>query len=176
MICTTCGHYFNRRRSGGLYCSTECLFWAKVRKTDGCWEWVGATNGRGYGKFFRGRKIKIYAHRFSYFLHTGCEPGHHFVLHKCDNPACVNPEHLFLGSAKDNMDDCIQKGRHRYITRRGEASPCAILTESQVVEILRSHDSYRTLAKTHGVAKSTIGMIKRGINWSHLQYGSTLKL
>jgi len=83
----------------------------------GCWLWTAALDGRGYGVFFDGRrsaagnKIPAKAHRVSYQLHKGEIPAGQRVLHTCDNPACVAPHHLFLGSAKDNTQDMLRKGR-----------------------------------------------------------------
>lgn len=76
----------------------------------GCWNWAKSRNKDGYGlKYADGRKH--YAHRWMYEQHKGRIPEGHGVLHSCDNPACVNPEHLFTGTQKDNMQDCIRKGR-----------------------------------------------------------------
>ncbi len=85
-------------------------FWAKVRKADGCWPWLGARNGQNYGVFhLNGRAIG--AHRFAYMALVAPIPDGMFICHHCDNPSCVNPAHLFVGSNKANMVDCAQKGR-----------------------------------------------------------------
>src|SRR5437867_4194449 len=84
-------------------------FWAKVRKGEGCWEWTGSTDRR-YGElWFNGRTEK--AHRVAWILTHGTEPPGQ-VCHRCDNPRCVRPDHLFLGSMSDNINDCVRKGRH----------------------------------------------------------------
>jgi len=92
-------------------------FWAKVDKSiaSGCWEWQSSIRGNGYGAFFthlieEGRKC-YGAHRYSWMLAHGPIPDGLWVLHKCDNRICVNPDHLFLGDRTDNMRDCAQKGR-----------------------------------------------------------------
>lgn len=92
-------------------------FWEKVNKNsdNGCWEWISSLNGNGYGAFFthlqpEGRKNHR-AHRFSWELKNGEIPKGLWVLHKCDNRLCVNPDHLFLGDRIDNMRDCATKGR-----------------------------------------------------------------
>jgi hypothetical protein len=89
-------------------------FWAKVQRGEGCWEWQGANNGKGYGCFGKEGSRPYYAHRFSWELHAGPIPDGLFVLHRCDNRRCVNPEHLFLGTQGDNMRDMIAKGRGRW--------------------------------------------------------------
>lgn len=93
-------------------------FWKKVQKhDDGCWLWTAGTDGKGYGQFRIRLGLKTKAHRFSYELAHGPIPkadeGYHgwCVLHRCDNPACVRPEHLMLGTHQDNMRDMWQKGR-----------------------------------------------------------------
>jgi len=91
-------------------------FESKFKKTDGCWEWEGCKSKSGYGQFgVRGDNsyfVSRYTHRVSWELYRGEIPKGLCVLHRCDNPSCVNPEHLFLGTHKDNTQDMVEKGRH----------------------------------------------------------------
>lgn len=87
-------------------------FWGKVEKSTGCWLYLGAVNMWGYGKFWAERK-DVYAHQFSWKIHFGPIPKGKIVLHHCDNPRCVRPEHLYAGTPKDNAQDCIRRGRKK---------------------------------------------------------------
>jgi hypothetical protein len=91
--------------------SFEDRFWSKVRKTEGCWEWTAGTYRKGYGKFSVARSTNAQAHRVSWQMGSGPIPDGLFVCHHCDNPSCVRPDHLFLGTNRDNVRDCVQKGR-----------------------------------------------------------------
>jgi hypothetical protein len=111
-------HYSRWYRHGDVNLTNrlpmEQRFWAKVNKTDGgCWEWTAVTNQHGYGHLHPpGSRTPIYAHRYSAMLHFGMFDRRLFVLHHCDNPPCVNPDHLYLGDHKDNARDMVQRGRH----------------------------------------------------------------
>lgn len=148
----------------------EARFWAKVQKTDGCWLWVGAKSGDGYGQIWRDGAFRR-AHRLSWEIHNDLIPkgnGYHgtCVLHTCDVPACVNPNHLFLGTPADNSADMATKGRAAGGDRNGRAR----LTTAQVLEIhSRQSQSQRTLAKDFGVSKTQIGHIRSGKRWTHLK-------
>ena len=99
----------------GVYArpSLEERFWSKVERSEGCWVWTRATFPTGYGKFRSWGGRTEYAHRVAWVLAHGAIPKNGYVLHRCDNPPCVRPDHLFLGTAEDNMHDMIVKGRHR---------------------------------------------------------------
>lgn len=89
-------------------------FWAKVNRGTGCWEWLGERNNKGYGRFptySRDSRKRLLAHRVSYTLHHGQIPAGMVVMHACDNPGCVNPEHLSIGTQQDNLRDALAKGR-----------------------------------------------------------------
>lgn len=128
-------------------------FWRHVRKSDGCWEWTAST-ASGYGTFGLTRDTMVGAHRFSWKLHFGPIPPGLYVLHHCDNRRCVNPAHLFLGTAQDNTMDMVRKGRHGNV--RGEANANAKLTRIQVDEIRAT-----VRKNAHGVKGSEVGPAAR---------------
>ena len=162
-------------------------FWSKVNITanpDKCWEWNRLKNIGGYGSFYLNGKMFV-AHRISYFFHTKIDPANLCVLHKCDNPRCVNPNHLFLGTDADNVKDMIEKGRHNRLRglnhpsiknpgylKRGEQSHQSKLTSEQVVEICESYYkggiTYKELGARYGVHLCQIQRIVKGEAWKHL--------
>lgn len=148
----------------------EQRFWEKVEKTDGCWLWVASKTQRGYGKFSGGKRhFWIRASRFSYELAYGPIPKGMCVLHKCDNAACVRPDHLFLGTQEDNLSDMTAKGRRYIPSSKGENNGRAKLTTRQVTEIrerLAGGERRSVLAKHYGVCLSSINNIVWGKTWA----------
>lgn len=147
------------------------IFWTHVDKTGDCWEWTARKDAKGYGTFGRCGK----AHRFAWEAINGPIPkaeGIHRigVLHKCDNPACVRPDHLFLGTQKDNMVDCASKGRMNNNAPCGEGNGLSKLKEREVLEIraLFGKKIKRVLAVEYGVSISAIKQILRRKTWRHL--------
>ena len=137
----------------------------------GCWIWTGANMANGYGRFMFGSKLalRVYlAHRASYELHIGDIPTGMLVLHKCDNRACVNPAHLFLGTHKDNMRDMSEKKRGTI----GERCNLHKLKLSDVLDIRKRHkiDGIRSevLAKEYGVSDTQIHRISKRTSWKWL--------
>lgn len=146
-------------------------FWSKVDAGEGCWEWKASRDALGYG-FFRvtTRESMKKAHRVAWELTNGPIPDGLVVCHRCDNPPCVRPDHLFLGSLSDNTQDSIAKGRWNVTpTHYGETSPLSKLTAEQVDAIRHRYATggirQRELAEEYGVQQSTISKIVRGVRW-----------
>lgn len=180
-VCHRCGTSFftwpfKVRAGEGRFCSVKCTrsaispevrFWSYVNKTDECWLWTGPTSRRGYGRFSIGPRNAarpIVASRFSYELHYGPIPDDALICHRCDNPACVRPDHLFAGTHQDNMSDMAAKGR----SPRGEQSPRAKLTADTVRAIRFQHGagvSGYALARQYGMSYTTVKDLLRGRTW-----------
>jgi hypothetical protein len=148
-------------------------FWDKVDTSPdepfGCWKWRGAKNNHGYGQIkIDGRVLK--AHRVAYEIANGPIPrgnGYHgtCVCHSCDNPECINPCHLFLGSHADNHKDKAEKGRCNFV---GEKNGRAQFTEDDVRFIRELNGTEQSIADFFGVGRSTIHSIRSGRTWSHV--------
>lgn len=194
-VCAQCGMTFARSPSRvahgrGRYCSRECTdlarrismgdgFWTKVSKAGPvplyaarlgpCWVWTGNTNQWGYGVFARmGRRSM--SHRFSWSLVNGPIPPRMVICHRCDNPPCVRPSHLFLGTQADNVADKIAKGRQE--VGRGMAKPQAKLTDGAVREIRRLAEAgigTWSIARQFGVSPPTIYSVVTGRSWRHVE-------
>ena len=144
-----------------------------VNNVTGCWEWVGCKR-RGYGHTIigsrkDGTRKTIAAHRLSYLIFHGEIPAGMEICHKCDNPSCINPDHLFAGTRQDNIDDRERKGRNN--PPKGEKHAKAKLTEADVLTIRTKRlqgVSFGKLAKEYGVCKKTIQDAVSGKNWSYL--------
>lgn len=135
--CVICNREFTSRNKGVVSCSRKCSttlswrnrsdkastsdriteleevrFWERVKSSrDGCWLWIGRRDANGYGRI-KVRQVLTWAHRISWWIHAGVPANAMCVCHKCDNPQCVRPDHLFLGTHRDNALDCVAKGRH----------------------------------------------------------------
>lgn len=137
----------------------------------GCWLWEGSTNEDGYGRFWNGHR-RIGAHRQSWIEARGQIPVGLSVLHRCDNPACVNPNHLFLGTQLDNISDMKTKGRARNRPHLGEQHPMAILTESQVIEIRRRYAEGSVmmahLGAEFGISRQSVSDVIKRKSWRHV--------
>lgn len=142
-------------------------FNAKCQKTDGCWIWVGARKPSGYGNFYlNGRYLG--SHQAAYLLHIGPIAGGLYVCHRCDNPSCVNPEHLFLGTPSENQADMAVKGRAVGIREGGERHPNSKLTKEAVALIREKRKEgalLKELAAEFGVSESNISVICSSKGW-----------
>jgi hypothetical protein len=159
----------------------EDRFWSKVDRSGPCWLWTASTHANGYGAFGIGNK-KHYAHRVSYELAYGVIPPGLFVLHHCDNPPCVRPEHLFLGRDADNVSDMIAKGRNshgeshsdrmRATIPRGENHHDAVLTPEDVREIRHRFETglntINELAAAYNYSRGSMWKICRRKIWTHI--------
>lgn len=144
---------------------TAVRFWTKVDFSGDCWNWTGARNPRGYGTFSFGRRT-VNSHRMSVMLTTGVEPVGLSVCHRCDNPKCVKPAHLFCDTQAVNMRDKFAKGRDN--TPVGERSSFAKLTPFQVEEIFKLRAKglkHSEIAARFGICTDTVSKILRGVRW-----------
>lgn len=159
---------------------TVARFWSKVEKrgSDDCWEWQGSRgcqrNGTArYGSFWLGSGRYMAAHRVAWMIANGMIPPRMLVCHRCDNGLCCNPTHLFLGTARDNTQDMVAKGRRRggfNGSLRGEQQHLAKLTEVAVVEIRRRHaagEGALDLAAEYGVHFASIYKVLKRKTWKH---------
>ena len=159
-------------------------FWSKVdiKSEDMCWNLAAGKNSDGYGIYFMNKK-HIKAHRFSWLIHFGKIPISKLVLHKCDNPSCVNPLHLLIGTHKDNTVDMIRKGRSKLLSLnrinrecswfcRGEDIGRAILVDSQVRYIRKLYESgsltQLELSLDFDISENQISRIVNYKNWKHI--------
>lgn len=147
-------------------------FWDQVdiKSIEECWTWMGYKNKKGYGRFGITSYNKYLSHRYCWTICCGDIPLGLFVLHKCDNPSCVNPMHLFLGTNSDNMIDCSNKDRSN--KPRGENNPSHKLKTIDIINIRKQYISgeysQRQLAKMYNIHQTTIGDIVRQELWQHV--------
>lgn len=156
-------HYGRWYRKGYTYRPSPLeLFWGRIDHSggpDSCWQWTFTRCPQGYG-----RSGKTTSHRMVWLVAVGPIPPGLFVCHKCDNPPCCNPAHLFLGTPADNVADMAQKGRNR----RGERHGRAKLTTRDVLEIRASGESSQVLGERFGVTRNAVDHVRTGKNWKYV--------
>jgi len=171
-------HYLRIKKygspDGGLrsHATLEQRFWRMVEKAEGCWLWAGGKRPNGYGQISEGGKgsRSLSAHRLSYELHHGPIPPGLVVMHSCDNPSCVNPDHLSVGTYKENTQDMIAKGRKRTVAPLGAENGKSILSVADVVYIrANGHKSHAQLGREIGVSPNCVRGVRTGRTWSHVK-------
>jgi hypothetical protein len=158
--------------SGGKYsqASLEERFWRQVDKKSGdeCWTWLGFKERRGYGKISKGDGSAKYhlAHRASYIINKGEIPEGLYVLHSCDNPSCVNPNHLRVGTGSENIKEAYDKGRKQNPVLFGEENPKSKLTIEQV-KFIKSNPQlgHKAIADMYGLSPNCIRGVRIGRTW-----------
>lgn len=144
-------------------------FFARIGKLEsGCWQWLGSLNA-GYGQFRLDTGAIILSHRYSYLLHKGGSIEGLVVMHTCDNPKCVNPDHLVLGTQADNVQDMHKKGRDKKRALIGINHSLSKLNDEAVREIRKSSDSIMSIAKRFDVSRASIYDVLSGKTWKHVK-------
>lgn len=176
------------RNADGKFATQNAFdrFTSKISpQPSGCWHWTGTMNAYGYGMFSVGKR-NYAAHRYAFQLANGIDPAGFCVCHRCDNPPCVNPAHLFLGTTQDNIADKLSKGRQRGPAagvehfsklrpegvKRGSQLPQARLSENDVRRIRELYSNGQTqtsIAAEFGICASNVGKIVRGQGWGHVK-------
>jgi hypothetical protein len=172
------GHYQRVRKYGDPtfvlkpqlhgYTVKERLDLYTAQSPEGCWEWRASKDARGYGRLNVGNVPQL-AHRLSWQFRVGPIPDGAQVLHRCDNPGCVRPDHLFLGDHAANMADMNGKGRGRPGLVQGEAHGCAKLTDEQVREIRASEGPSHIIAERYGISGRQVRAIRNREAWQHVE-------
>lgn len=137
----------------------EDRFWARVQKSDGCWTWIGGHNRAGYGRLMVDREV-IPAHRFAWTIANGPIPQGMIVCHRCDNPPCVRPDHLFVGTYADNHRDMRAKGRD--VGNRRLSPPVA----RRIRELNASGVPQAAIAAMFAIGQTTVSHVVRGTTWA----------
>lgn len=182
-ICPTCGIEFTRSHDRSIRCSYKCSasfrfqktaerFWKLVDKADCCWKWKSSLNNKGYGQFgcvYRGKWRTVLAHRYSWELNRGPISKGGLILHRCDNPSCVNPAHLFIGTQAENLADMVQKGRaYKGGATRGEQNGNHKIRACDAIQIRDAPGTLHEVALQFGISPSQILRIRQLKSWAHV--------
>jgi hypothetical protein len=177
--CERCATGFTCTEKHQRFCSLKCSALSREKRatapekrkrqfdknfhvTPGCWVWTGRSNRQQYGEFVYGDDVL--AHRVAYRLYVGPIPAGMCILHRCDNPSCVNPGHLSVGTRVQNLEDMTEKGRRV----RGVSHGMAKLTEAVVLSIRSDPRASRAIAAECGVSPATISLVRARKTWAHL--------
>lgn len=164
--CKHCLNDFKDWRGNPIFCSKKCNFMGSYKIVNGCWIWRNANKKTGYGILnYHGQAIS--AHRYSYTIFKGPIPKKYEVCHTCDVRNCVNPEHLFLGTKSDNMQDCLNKKKFS----NGEKHYAAKITEENVKQIrLRRSmgEKIKNIANDFGISISSVCDLDKRRTWKHV--------
>ena len=169
-------HYLRFKKTGSTdpsnhsHATTEERFWRRVEKTKTCWLWVGGKSSNGYGLIQMGGKGSkhVPTHRYSYLLHKGEIPHGMVVMHSCDVRSCVNPDHLSVGTQKDNVADMDRKGRCDRVRKTGVLNGKSKLNEKLVKMIRKSKKTNAELARELELSPNCIRSVRTGRTWSHI--------
>ena len=147
-----------------IFCSHDCNFdhYYIPGDPDKCWEWLGKKDAKGYGGF----GAQEVAYRYSYRRFVGPTSKGKVIRHLCNNPGCVNPNHLMKGTYQENSQDSIKAGTHKPM--RGMLNGVAKLTDSQVLEIYNSPQDYKDVATQYDISKARVRDIRAGRGWNHV--------
>lgn len=182
--CGGCGFVFRveqHRANTAHYCSRKCYYSGRyadvearlmkrvLKAPNGCWEWQGPRRGGKfpYGVIGGGNRSQN-AHRVAFRLFKGAIPDGMDVCHHCDNPPCVNPDHLFLGTRRENLEDMVRKGRSLKGKRSNRGVASRVLTDEQVIAIRADTRSNRAIARDYSVTSSSIFCVKHRITYSYI--------
>lgn len=173
--CKECGQIFVGKGLKREFCSTRCRLMGSVIKKNGCWEWIDPChpNGYAYATDYETNK-KEHVHRISFRIFKGEIPEGLYVCHKCDNRKCIAPDHLFLGTAQENMLDAKAKGRLEHVklmAPKGEKNANAKLNDGKVRSIrkeIAEGIKCTVIARKYGISSTIVYYIRDGKSWKHL--------